>query len=61
MSNIDELFLKLIDDKGKMYVASKLEHTSTDRVSRWIKEGKVPDFHKYKVYQLLVDEGRIDE
>jgi len=60
MKDVNQPFIELVQDKGKMYVANKLGHKSTETTSKWCRDikagGSVPD-GKYKaVYELLVKE-----
>lgn len=60
MPNIDALFKDLVDKKGSIYVASKLDHGSTSKVERWVKT-KIPGMHLFSVYDLLKAEGVIND
>lgn len=60
MNNIDELFKTLVLKKGNIYVANRLGHDSTRKVERWVKLD-IPGIHKFSVYQLLKEEGLIND
>ena len=57
MPDINGLFLELAEKKSPVYIAMMLDHGSSSRVDRWIKDGKVPDLYKWKVLELLRSEG----
>ena len=57
MPDIEQLLFKLIETKGLMHVASALGHESTKILERWKKDQRVPEGKKFKVLQVLKDEG----
>jgi hypothetical protein len=59
MPDISALFFRLMEDKGALYVADKLEHSSTSIIDRWKREGEVPESKKWAVLELLKREGVI--
>lgn len=57
MPDIDALFMKLMDEKKAIYVASELGHDSTSIVERWYRDESVPGSKKFQVMTLLKEEG----
>lgn len=61
MPDINALFLKLLEDKGALYIADKLMHRSTSIVDRWKRDKHVPESKKFQVYELLKSEGVLND
>ena len=59
MPDVSALFLRLLQDKGAIYIAQKLKHDDTARVKRWEREKTVPLSHRFAVMDLLTAEGLI--